>query len=342
MFDSRQARITRCAVAALGLAMFLGGTAFAQGPAVNMRSQKIETAKQKNALKAYRMKGGYKGDAAARALADKLFKAAKLNDSAALVDDKSNHMIYVSKKDPSAHFRIDKMTGDLSFNKGLQQYLGDGAITGLPTKDQAAELAKRHLTNLGLMPEKQGEMVVRHIGGLKQVDVTADGKATERDRLVTVHFGRQIDGIDVGGPGSKIVVDLGANGELVGLTRRWMEATEEKKNDADFKPQADVINAIKGKLRRDGANAKRIDSSSPDFGYFDDGKGNIEPAYFYTADVTYDLQSERGGRKEHKEKHHGAISALRSSKADFEQLEKAKKPPEKSAAVTKDKPPVKD
>ena len=342
MFDHKRARTMIRAVGALGLAVFLGSALFAQGPTVRMRPEKFETAKQKNSLKAYRMRGGYKGDAEAKALADRLFKAGGLKESAALTDDKSNHKLYVSKGDPSAHFRIDRTSGDFSFNKGLKQYLATSASSGLPGKDKAVELAKKHLADLGLMPEKQNEMVVRHVGGLKQVDVTADGKATEQDRLVTVHFGRKIDGIDVGGPGSKIVVDLGANGELVGLTRRWIEVTEEKKNDADFKSQADVVNNVKDKLRRDAAKAKSVDASGPDFGYFDDGKGNIEPAYFFTADVTYDIESERGGRKEHKEKHHGAVSALRRSRADFEQLEKAKLPPGKSTAVAKDKPAVKD
>jgi hypothetical protein len=342
MSDRRWAGRLVAAAGVTVLGALFAGASFAQGPPVSVKTDKFETARQKNAMKALRMKAGYKGDVEARALADKLLKAARYSDSVALKDDKANHMIHVSRLDPSGHFRIDKTTGDFSFSKGMKEYLNDRESMGLPAKDRAPDIAKKHLTDLGLMPEKLDELVLLHVGGLKQVDVTPDGKSVERDKLVTVNFGRKIDGIPVGGPGSKIVVDLGANGELVSISKRWIEVTEEKKNDSDFKAQLDVVNNIKDRLKNDGEKARSIDASNPDFGYFDDGKGNIEPAYFYTADLTYDLEDEGQGRKEHKEKHHGAVPALKSSKADFEQLEKAKMPPGKANPVEKDKPSVKD
>jgi len=344
MFSKMKVKTVISVASAIALAGFFAGTAFAQGPSVNMTQGKFETAQQKNALKAFTNKKAAKTDAEVKQLGDKLFKHAHANESVQLKDDKTDHLSHVGRLDPSAHFRVDKKTGDFSFNKGLKEYLNDRETMGLPQGDKAVEVAKKHLSDLGEMPEKQEELVVLHIGGLKQVDVTADGKSVEKDKLVTVHFGRKIDGIDVGGPGSKIVVDLGANGELVALHKRWIEVNEEKKGASDFALEFDVKNKLQGQLKNDGAKAKRIDSGAPDFGYFDDGEGKIEPAYFVNAELTYDIEDleNAGAKKEHKEKYLGAVSALKQSKAKFEQLEKAKVPPGQSKAVDKDAPSVKD
>jgi hypothetical protein len=342
MIENIETRFTRVASALVVPALLIGSVAFA-APPVNMKSGRFVTAREKNAVKAYRAKDGYKGDADAKALAEKLFRTKGRAELVTLKDDGANHMLHVSKDDPSAHFRIDKTTGDFSWGKGMKAYLNDGTTQGLPGKDTAADVAKRHLTELGLMPADQTQLVVRGVGGVRQADLGQDGKPTaEHDKLVTVYFGRKIDGIDVGGPGSHIIVDLGANGELVSLNRRWSELNEEKKTDADLENQADVTNHVKAKLQRDGANAKSIESSAPDFGYFDDGKGNVEPAYFYTADLIYDSTDQKGAVNQIKEKHHGAVAALKGSKADFQQLEKAKSQPTKSAPRTEDKPSQKD
>ncbi len=336
-------RITRVSAALVVPALLVGTVAFA-APQVNMKQGRFVTAREKNAVKAFRQKAGYKGDADAKAFAEKLFRTKGRAELVTLKDDGSNHMIFVSKDDPAAHFRIDKTTGDFSWGKGMKPYMNDGATQGLPGSDAAADVAKRHLTELGLMPADQTQLVVRHVGGVRQQDLGQDGKPTaEHDKLVTVYFGRKIDGIDVGGPGSHIIVDLGANGELVNVSRRWSELNEEKKTDADLETQGDVVNKMKAKLQRDGANAKTIDSSEPQFGYFDDGKGNVEPAYFYIADVTYDSADPKGAVTQIKEKHHGAVAALKGSKADFEQLEKAKSQPTKvGPRGTEDRPAQKD
>jgi hypothetical protein len=343
MFQDTTTRRIVIGVGVIASMLLLRAPAFAQPP-VNVKSGKFETATEKKALKALRMKGGYKGDAEAKALADKLNRAARVTDSVQLKGDEGNAMTHVSKADPSGHFRVDKTTGDFSFHKGLKNYTNDKATPGLVTEDRAPDAAKKYLTDLGLMPEKQDELVVKHVGGLRQQDVGEDGKQGPLlDKLVTVHFGRQIDGVDVGGPGSKIVVDLGANGELVAIQKRWIEVTEEAKGAADFKGQADVVADVKKKLGQDGAKAKKIDVSAPDFGWWDDGKGNIEPAYFYDAELTYDSTDAEGKPQELKEKHLGAVPALKNSKADFTQLEKAGKQPGRApAAPAQDKPSRKD
>lgn len=344
MFAKKKVKTVISALSAFALVGFFAGAALAQGPPVDLKQGKFETAQQKNAMKAFRQRGGPKTDAEVKQLGDKLFKHTRAAKAVELKEDESGYLIHVDDGDPSAHFRVDKRTGDFSFNKGLKSYLNDSETSGLPQGEKAVEMAKKHLGDLGLLPEKKEEMVVRHIGGLRQVDIGPDGKAVEKDKLVTVHFGRQIDGVDVGGPGSKIVVELGANGELAGLHRRWIEVVKETKQPGDFAAEAEVRTKINDKLKSVASKAKRITSDAPDFGYFDDGAGNIEPAYFYDAELTYDLTDEEdtSKAKEHKEKFHGAVPALKRSKAKFDQLDKAKMPPRKNQEGNKNSPPIKD
>lgn len=342
MYSNISFRIVFGAFSALALTILFSSTAQADGPVVNMKKGVFETAQQKNAMKAFRHKGAPKTDAEVKQLGLKLFRQSRSNEAVELKDDKTGHLISVGRNDPSAHFRVNKKIGDFTFNKGMKDYLNDKETIGLPQGEKAVDIAKKHLTDLGLMPEKQEEMVVRHIGGLKQADVAAEGKSVEKDKLVTVHFGRQIDGVDVGGPGSKIVVELGTNGELVSVHRRWIELTEEKKRADEFALEADISNKINEKLKKDGAKAKQIDAESPDFGYFDDGDGNIEPAYFYLAELNYDLDDAEnpGKKKEFKEKYLGVVPALKQSKAKFDQIEKAKTFPRKPKEVAIIKPSI--
>lgn len=343
MFNRTASRKYATGAAVFALAAVLAAPAFAE-PQINVKSGRFVTAKEKNALKAFRMKEGYKGDAAAKELGDKLLKMAKASDQVMLKGDAmSNKMMHVSKNDPSSHFRIDKTTGDFSFHKGFKEYENDRATQGLPTKENAPAMAKKYLSDLGLLPEKQDELVLRHVGGLSQVDVKDGKPSAELKKTVIVHFGRVIDGVDVGGPGSKMVVELGENGELVSIQRRWMEKNVEAKNDSEAKGQAEVSNDLKAKLRSEASKAKRVDSNAPDFGYFDDGKGNIEPAYFFDAELSYDGVDAEGKPTVQKEKFHGVVPALKNSKADFVQLEKAGKPPGRSNQPTgEDRPAKKD
>lgn len=307
-------------------------------PTVNMKNQRFVTAQEKNAVTPLRMRAGFQGEAVSRQTAEKIFRSVNRKDDVYLKDDGSNHLLYVAKDDPSAHFRVDKTTGDFTLSKGLRSYLNENSTTGLPDKQRAVTLATEHLAKLGLLPNNQKEMVVRHVGGMKQADVSRDGKMVERDKLVTVHFGRQINGIDVGGPGSKIVVELGRDGELVSVYRRWVEvapSTRETPGAQALHSNEEVVQMIKAKLQQAGDKARSIDSSAPEFGYFDDGKGNIEPAYFFTAELTYELEDQRGQVRRHAERHNGAVPALRSSRADFEQLERAKAQPRNAEGAVK-------
>ena len=323
----------------IALSVFVTGSAMG-GPKINIKAGKFETAQQKRAMHAYRMVAGYKGDNDAKLFAEHLFNKTKARQKVSLKADTANNMIYLGGA-PGAFFRINRKTGDFSFSKGIGDYFkNENRTDSLPGKNQAANIAKQHLKALKLMPKYEKELTLQHVGGLG-LATHKDGKTSQPvDKLVTVQFGRVIDGVPVTGPGSKIIVTLGANGELVSLQRRWVELKREQKKSKDFKSQADVHSNIKAKMAKEAAGAKRVDVNAPEFGYYDDGDGNIEPAYIFLADLTYDSEDAKAGKYE-KEKYFGVVGAMKGSRAKFDQLEKAKKGPVKSTPP-KQNPPKKD
>lgn len=296
-------------------------------PTYRLSSSAFKTAVEQKALTAYRIDKdrSYKGEAYAKSIGDGLmsFRVKKL--SPIKLETSGRQLFFLDKQDAARHFTIDTDTGDISFHKGMRGYTDLKPVAGLPKgEDNAVKQAKAILSELKLMPENEREMVVRHVGGLKLVERSEDGKTTEVDKLVTVHFGRKLDGIDVGGPGSKIVVSMGRNGELVALTRRWTEVRKEAKSTKQFYSKPVVEQNLKARLSKELVKARSIQLAAPEVGYYDDGKGNIEPAYFFTADLEYEAP-EKG--EQIKEKYFGALPALSDSRADFVQMEKSKKAP---------------
>src|SRR5204863_7275642 len=130
---------------------------------------------------------------------------------------------YVSKDDVTETFENDLNTGNFTFNRSMRQYLGDNAPQ-LPGKDEAVRLAEEFLNKNGLMARNRNELTLVHFGGLRASSVI-DGKTAGPiiDKLVTVTYGRKIDDLPVVGPGSKVVVNLGNKGEVMGAIYRWRE-----------------------------------------------------------------------------------------------------------------------
>src|SRR6476469_9759343 len=104
MIEKFGTNITRLA-AALAVPVFIVGSAAFAASTVNMKQGRFVSAREKNAVKAFRMKQGYTGDADARALADKIFRLKGRPETLNLKDDGAGHLVHVSSVDPSAHFR---------------------------------------------------------------------------------------------------------------------------------------------------------------------------------------------------------------------------------------------
>jgi hypothetical protein len=119
----------------------------------------------------------------------------------------------------------------------MQKYLGDYAPK-LPERDAAIKATEDFLRTNNLFPKDSRELKLVHYGGIRSNTVIDGQKAGPiTDKLITVTYGRLVDGLPVIGPGSKLVANIGEGGELVGLVYRW------RRLDAQNKKQVDVRNA---------------------------------------------------------------------------------------------------
>ncbi|MDX6694644.1 MAG: hypothetical protein QOF02_2247 [Blastocatellia bacterium] len=134
-----------------------------------------------------------------------------------------NTVYYVSKDDVSETFEHDLNNGNITYNKSMKKYMGD-FVPQLPSREEAIKMAEEFLNKNALQPGNMGELRLAHFGGLRASSVI-DGKKAGPviDELVALTYGRTIDNMPVMGPGSKIVVNIGDKGEVMGLIRRWRE-----------------------------------------------------------------------------------------------------------------------
>ena len=77
------------------------------------------------------------------------------------------------------------------------------------------------------MPKSQKELHLLHSGGLRADSPNGQGVI---DKMLTLTYGRYLDGVPVIGSGSKIVVHVGDQGEVTGLIHKWREILQDKKH----------------------------------------------------------------------------------------------------------------
>ncbi|NEX22920.1 hypothetical protein G3480_21890 [Thiorhodococcus mannitoliphagus] len=305
-------------------------------PEITMTRGSLELAETLGVNRIFRSEKGFPGFTAAKDVAKSLWRASGLKADLELKYNESGSALTATlKEDPSAYFRMDTRTGDFSFSKGLAKYSDPSDTKGLPGKNEAIDLALAHLERLGLMPKDGNQLVVQAVGGVGMSAQDEKGNLRDFEKLTSVHFGRQIDGIDVGGPGSKIVVHLGQDGELVGLHKRWIELQSMSKVSREsFLQEAEIKERALKHLQTEWNKASKIVTALPEPGYFDDGKGHIEPVYFVQAQIQHVQEGgARDGENQDPAPYLGVIPALRYSVADLRQLAPATKAPDLDAGA---------
>ena len=308
----------------------LCGIASAQltGPEVLVEGAPVFTPVDIDATRSFEMRGTFPGTEAATELAQRLMvRGSGIGPVAPVTLTPSadgSKLMFIGQDDPSNVIEIDNTTGDISFCRGMKGLEVDGDTPNLPGRNAAVRAAIEHLEALNLLPENMNELTLNHVGGLRMAGQNEDGSSLDFAKLVTVHFGRQIDGLSVSGPGSKIIVQLGENAELVGLQRRWIEIEADAHDGAEFLNAAETVEAVTEHLATEWDRAMKIESERPQLGLFDDGQGRIEPAYFFLATLSYDAQIHDFAKDGSTSEYLGVVPALRTAQARFQQL--AKKP----------------
>lgn len=214
-------------------------------------------------------------------------ETAKIKLSFEIVEEHDNRFIFSDVEDPSAVFDVDSATGAFLFNAGLKKYSGEGTTQGLPSPKDAPDLALKYLVKLGYLPENSKEMALTRVGGLGMT-ASKNGKSTEDyKKLVTVIFRRVLNELRVQGPGSRILVHLGEQADLVGMIRNWSEVDAQKVAADQLKNDELIRREIYRRLLKTAGQAKEIFVQKAELVLYDDGRGVIEPAFYVVAAAQY-------------------------------------------------------
>lgn len=311
-------RITT-AFLALSLAAGFTGACFAT-PLVSIDSAGFRSVRDVGGMSAYiQTEPLISSETRAAGLAEQLFGMSGMDVSVTLMENSGDKYGFVYAADRSASFYYTPSTGDISFNRGTAGYSGDGDTPGLPENEEAVQLALEYLEALELLPGNPDELILLGTGALNMAVVREDGSESRYRKQVWVHFKRVIDGIEVRGPGSKIIVYLGENGELTKLIRRWTEADTYQLRESAFISDDRVLNKMRERLCREWREASEIEAGTPEFVIYDDGHGILEPAYAVDARVFHII----GGKHLIEDLSLVIIPAVKFSSAWYDQQDKA-------------------
>lgn len=202
-------------------------------------------------------------------------------------DDSTLH--YVSKQDVSETFEYDPATGNFTFNKSMKKYKGS-FVPQLPDSQRSVFLAEEFLRTNGIAPRDFNQLKLVHLGGVRSTTVV-DGRRAGPviDELATVNFGRVVDGIPVIGPGSKIVVNVGDRGEIMGVIRRWREldhTTRVRVPAEQLLPAQEAQEMARRQIMAEfgeGTSYRVLASSRK---YYDNNGRLLQPVYAFEVTVT--------------------------------------------------------
>lgn len=218
-----------------------------------------------------------------------------------------------NNEDPTQVFEQNN-DGSIRFNKSLKKY-ADAFKPNLPNEQQVDNIAREYLKANNLLPDNLSEIKVGHIGGLR---ASKAGTNETIDKMRTITYNREIDGIPVVGPGSKIIVNVGDNNEITGLIHRWKGvdkgATSKRSlKVTELRGEQDAKNELTKRVKADwGQNAKvRIEDSK--IAYFDSNDGFIQPVYVFESKITPDANFDPEGKNPEDQAYLGFVPVMKQA-----------------------------
>jgi hypothetical protein len=207
-------------------------------------------------------------------------------DISKIKPSRDNFIHYVSEIDVNTTFEQNLVTGDIAFSRNFARYIGDFAPQ-LPDDDKAVQYAVDFLRDSRLLPANQDELKVSHVGGLRSNTVSKDGKpGPVIDKLKTVSFSRTLDGLPVIGSGSKMVVNLGDGGEVIGVIRRWRELDKPTRLDvAEVLTEDEALASLKKLILEEFGEDSRWDIINAQLAYYDNNGYAIQPVYAFQTKI---------------------------------------------------------
>lgn len=193
---------------------------------------------------------------------------------------------YVSAHDVNTTLEHNLATGDISFNRNFSRYLGT-FVPKLPAGDEAQKYAESFLAANRLLPVNRDELKVAHIGGLRASTVSTDGKAGPTiDKLVTLTYSRQLNGVPVIGAGSKIIVNVGDSGEVISVSRRWRELDKPVAlSDTEVLTEAEANDLIKRQIITEFGERATFEVLQTQIAYFDNNGSYVQPVFAFQTKI---------------------------------------------------------
>jgi hypothetical protein len=203
-----------------------------------------------------------------------------------LVASEDGIVRYVSARDVNTTLEHNLATGDISFNRNFSRYLGS-FVPKLPAGDEAQKYAEGFLSANKLLPLNRDELKVAHIGGLRASSVLSDGKAGPTiDKLVTLTYSRQLNGVPVIGAGSKIIVNLGDSGEIVSVSRRWRELDKPiALSETELLTEAEAYDLVKRQILSEFGDRSSFEVLQTQIAYFDNNGTSVQPVFAFQTKI---------------------------------------------------------
>lgn len=184
-------------------------------------------------------------------------------------------LVYRNINEQTGICYIELVTGNVFFNKGMENYLTIGETPDLPSDTNAPQIAHNHLTALQLFPSLG--VVLHHVGGLGMAIHEEEGANFSYNKLVYVYEYRELDGLQVVGS-SRLVTGLGSGGELVSLGKCWVNVLAISCTPSEILSGTAIRNRISTQLLDAYSDAEYIEVKNQQLIYFDDGNGVLEAA----------------------------------------------------------------
>ena len=156
---------------------------------------------------------------------------------------------WVDKADPSSLILQDMSNGNISFSNRMTEFVSMEKVS-LPGKEQTQELALGFLKEMELLPldfSTNGKLL--HIGGLFAQDLVNDELSEISQKLVTYHFGRELNGVPVMGGGSKVIVEIGHQGAIVNVNKKWSPVKLKTLLLKPFRPELHTLDPGKFQIK---------------------------------------------------------------------------------------------
>ncbi|TAN70719.1 MAG: hypothetical protein EPN17_04435 [Methylobacter sp.] len=194
---------------------------------------------------------------------------------------------YVSPKDVNTTFEHNLVTGDISFHRNFARYMGDFAPV-LPSTEEAINAVNVFLQENKLSPANPAELKIAHVGGLRATTMINEKESGPViDKLITLTYSREVNGLPVIGPGSKMILDVGEKAEILSLTRHWRElspkARELSQREIYSLDQAQQL--AKLQISKEFGEMATFELLGSQTAYFDNNGRLLQPVYAFQAKI---------------------------------------------------------